>query len=121
MIHKEVEKREERAIKNDQGKPSYTSMPQLALLEVVKQFTYGKEKYGKYNYSGDMDISRYLDALWRHLNQYLTGEDIDESGAHHLACVACNALMALDSILTSKGVDDRNKNYIGIKSLKEIL
>ena len=88
------------ALKSDDGKPSFTSIPQLALLEVAKGFTLGKEKYGIYNYSGHIDITRYLDALNRHLNQYLTGESIDESGIHHLALVCCNAMMALDGIYT---------------------
>jgi hypothetical protein len=36
---------------------------------------------------------------------------MDESGAHHLACVAANALMALDAILNKTINDDRNKAY----------
>lgn len=100
------------ATKFDDGKISFTCIPQLALVEVCKIFTHGKDKYGKYNYSEGMEISRYLDALFRHYNQYLTGEDIDESGVHHLACVVANGLMALDNILTKKGVDDRNEVYL---------
>jgi len=64
-----------------------------------------------YNYSGEMDITRYLDALSRHLNQYLTGESIDESGIHHLALVACNALMALDGIYTKRTIENINPVY----------
>ena len=102
------------ATKADKGKVSYSSIPQLALLEVAKGFTHGKNKYGLFNYSGKMNVLRYIDALDRHKTQYLINsdkDDIDESGIHHLALVACNALMALDSIITNKSVDDRNKVY----------
>lgn len=108
---KETEKEENTATKFDTGKPSFTSIPQLALLEVAKGFTIGKEKYGQFNYSKPMKLTRYLDALARHNNQFLCGQNIDESGVHHLALIACNALMALDSILTGKAEDDRNINY----------
>jgi hypothetical protein len=97
--------------KFDQGKEKFTMIPQLALKEVAKVFTHGAEKYGEFNYSGKGNVLRYIDALHRHTNQYLTGEDIDESGAHHLACVAANALMALDAILNKTINDDRNKAY----------
>lgn len=97
--------------KFDQGKEKFTMIPQLALREVAKVFTHGAEKYGKFNYSGKGDVLRYIDALHRHTNQYLTGEDIDESGVHHLACVAANALMALDGILNGSINDNRNKAY----------
>ena len=97
--------------KFDQGKPKFTSIPQKALLEVAKVFTHGAEKYGMFNYSLGTDNTRLIDALLRHTNQYLTGEDIDESGVHHLACVAANALMALDAHLTGKERDTRNSVY----------
>jgi len=99
------------ATKFDENKPSFTSIPQAALLEVAKGFTVGKNKYGMYNYSGEMEVTRYLDALSRHLNQYLRGESIDESGIHHLGLVACNALMALDGIITGSTIENLNTVY----------
>jgi hypothetical protein len=104
--------------KFDQGKEKFTMIPQLALKEVAKVFTHGAEKYGEFNYSGKGDVLRYIDALHRHTNQYLTGEDIDESGAHHLACVAANALMALDAILNKTINDNRNKAYSKLLCVK---
>ena len=103
--------KQELATKFDTGKPSFTSIPQLALLEVAKGFTIGKEKYGAYNYSGKMEVTRYLDALNRHMNAYLRGESIDESSIHHLALVACNALMALDGIYTGNTIENINPVY----------
>lgn len=103
--------KEIQAIKFDGGKPSFTSIPQLALHEVARGFTIGKNKYGMYNYSGKMEVTRYLDALQRHLNAYTTGESIDESSIHHLALVACNALMALDGIYTGNTIENLNPVY----------
>jgi hypothetical protein len=100
-----------KALKHDTGKPEYSNLPRRALLEVVKVMTYGKNNYGKYNYSGSIESSRLSDALERHLNKYLMNEDIDESSYHHLAHVAANALMLLDGILTKQVIDDRNKIY----------
>lgn len=97
--------------KFDQGKEKFTMIPQLAIREVAKVFTHGADKYGEFNYSGKGDVLRYMDALQRHTNQYLIGEDIDESGVHHLACVAANALMTLDGILNKSINDNRNKAY----------
>lgn len=104
--------------KFDQGKEKFTMIPQLALKQVAKVFTHGAEKYGEFNYSGKGDVLRYMDALQRHTNQYLTGEDIDESGVHHLACVAANALMALDGILNGSINDNRNKAYSKLLCVK---
>ena len=98
-------------IKFDDGKPKFTMIPQLALNEVAKVFTHGADKYGDFNYSKQGDVLRYIDALLRHTNQYLSGEDMDESKVHHLACVAANALMALDGIINNTITDNRNKNY----------
>lgn len=114
MMKSLEESKTKEAVKHDQGKPSFTAIPQLALLDVATVFTHGESKYGKFNYSGEMPVLRYIDALQRHLNQYLTfvdKDDLDESGVHHLACVAANALMALDSIKTGKVIDNRNQVY----------
>jgi hypothetical protein len=102
---------EQQFIKFDDGKPKFTMIPQLALNEVAKVFTHGANKYGDFNYSKQGDVLRYIDALLRHTNQYLSGEDMDESKVHHLACVAANALMALDGIINNTITDNRNKTY----------
>ncbi len=100
----------EKAIKADTGKPSFSMIPQLALLEVAKTFTYGANKYGKFNYSKGMEMLRLLDAAQRHINQCLRGEDIDEeSQCFHLSNAVSSLLMALEGQLTGSIEDDRNK------------
>jgi hypothetical protein len=100
---------EEKALKFDGEKPRFSLVPQHAIIQVIRGFEYGAAKYGKYNYSKGMEHTRYVDAAFRHMNAYLLNEDIDESGVHHLALVACNALMALENIITATGEDTRNK------------
>lgn len=110
-----------KAKKFDKLKPRISIIPQMALMEVVKGFEYGANKYGEFNYSGGMPIRRYIDASWRHTNQFLLGEDIDEeSKVHHLALVACNALMALENLMTGnkKEIDNRNLIYKTLKTKK---
>lgn len=107
-----------KAKKFDKGKPCFSNVPRLALLEVAKTMTYGAHKYGRFNYSGEINNLRLTDALERHLNQYLLGKDLDESGYSHIAHIACNSLMLLDSILTGKIKDVRNKVYKQVKIRK---
>lgn len=97
--------------KADKGKVSYSSIPQLSLREVAKVMTYGKNKYGKFNYSKGIEYTRLYDACQRHLTSWLMGENIDESKTNHLANAAANLLMLLDQILTNVGKDDRNSTY----------
>lgn len=102
---------QQQATKFDNQKPRFSLVPQLALDEVIKGFEHGASKYGVYNYSLGMDYTRYFDAAQRHMRAWLQGEDIDESGIHHLALAACNNLMLLENILTNMGTDNRNTIY----------
>lgn len=109
-----IDKPTEVAIKFDSGKSRYTLMPWLAIEEVAKVFTKGGLKYGEYNYSLEKNPSRYLDAAFRHMQQYLTKKDekdIDEIGTHHLANATASILMALDIILNKTSDETRNKAY----------
>jgi hypothetical protein len=106
------------ALKHDGEKPRFSLVPQLALDEVIKGFELGARKYGVFNYSEGMDHLRYYDALMRHGRAWLKGEDMDESEVHHVALIACNALMLLDNILTNKGIDNRNKIYQNVQTIQ---
>jgi hypothetical protein len=100
-----------KAKKFDSGKVSFSDLPRLGLWETAKVMNYGRQKYAKFNYSGKVEVTRLTDALERHLNQYLTGIDIDESKCHHVAHIAANALMLMDAISTGQAIDNRNKVY----------
>ena len=93
-------------------KPKFSLMPQKALLEVAKVFTYGEHKYEAFNYSKGEDITVYIDAAMRHINAFLCNEDIDkETKTNHLANATADLLMTLDNILNGTSVDNRNKYY----------
>jgi hypothetical protein len=99
--------------KFDDGKPSFSNVPQKAFWELMKVFKAGEVKYGKFNHSAGCEHTRLADGAVRHISQYLMGENEDEeTETSHLANAAANCLMLLDQILNNKGVDNRNKIYI---------
>ncbi len=107
--------------KNDGGKPDFTLIPQEALLEVAKVFTFGAKKYGVFNYAHGTNHRRYIAAAFRHLNQSLRFQDLDEeTQTDHLANAAASILMALDNKLTYQGKDDRNEVYRRMKTVAEV-
>ena len=103
-----------------------------ALWEVGKVGTFGCERYGEFNWKYvDNAKSRYKDALFRHLFQYMQGKDIDdESGLRHLSHAAWNILAMLEFELKGKTdfkykepidyVNDYIKTEEGAKKIMEI-
>lgn len=102
---------ENNAIKDDGGKVRISDVPLDVLLTVSKAFTDGGNRYGKYNYSKGMEWSRYFDASMRHMISFMTGEDIDESGNHHVDHAIASLMMLKHSINNGVGIDDRNNLY----------
>jgi hypothetical protein len=109
---REIEKAKKELVVNQQVKPKLSLIPQLALLEVAKVFTYGESKYDAYNYSKGEDMTVYIDAALRHINKFLMNEDIDdETKTNHLANAIADLMMTLDNIMLSKTNDNRNPAY----------
>lgn len=105
------------AQKQDSGKLSFSAIPQLALRNVARSFTYGAKKYGLYNYSNGLTTTRLMDAAQRHINAFMTGEDIDpESGNTHLSHAIASLMMLEDAMLTGQNKDDRNKFYLHLNN-----
>lgn len=72
-----------------------------ALEAVAQVLTFGAQKYAAHSWhtvpEGD---TRYKAALLRHLTAHAKGEQLDgESGLHHLAHAACDALFILELAL----------------------
>lgn len=84
-------------MKHDHGKPRWSLMPFKALGSVLDVLEYGARKYSAHNWRlVEQPFERYSDALMRHVLAYVGGEKVDsESGLHHLAHAACNALFLL--------------------------
>lgn len=112
-----TDNKKEIGLKFDNGKPMVGTMLSvfpnafMAIGAVIKK---GQEKYPNPNNWKLVDnkTQRYTDALIRHLIKYLTGTEYDnESGHHHLAHVAWNALAILETALTqpeNKEYNDKN-------------
>jgi hypothetical protein len=81
-------------LKFDDGKPRWELLPFDAVGAVVDVLTFGAKKYAPNSWRAlENGRERYTGALLRHLVAWNAGEQIDpESGLHHLAHVACNAL-----------------------------
>lgn len=97
--------------KNDSNKPRLSDLPQKALRIVTKAFNYGADKYGKFNYSGEIEALRLYDASQRHLYAWITGEDQDESGNSHLSHAIASLLMLEEGFINKTIIDNRNKVY----------
>jgi len=82
--------------KDDQGKPRPSLLPPCALAEVIDVLTFGANKYGADNWR-NVEASRYLDALMRHVEAYRRLEHADpETGRSHLAHAVCCALFLIE-------------------------
>lgn len=88
-------------LKYDQDKPRMALMLDgcpNALEAVASVLTFGAQKYAAHSWQGVANgEERYKSALLRHLSAVSKGEKFDsESGLHHLAHAACNALFILE-------------------------
>lgn len=72
-------------------------LPLGEIEDIVKVYTAGSIKYGDNNWQNlDNGYQRYKAAMLRHLLEYEKGNTIDEdTGCHHLAQVAWNAIAML--------------------------
>ena len=87
------------ARKNDRldDKLMWELLPLEDVEDIVRVYTAGAKKYGPDKWQNLPDgIRRYKAALLRHLVEFDKGNEIDEeTGCHHLAAVAWNAIAML--------------------------
>lgn len=96
--------------KNDSEKPAVQYIPWVAMEAEGHAFAAGVKKYGEWNYTNGMAVTRPLAGAIRHIFQFLAGETYDkETGAHHLGCARANLAMALDILNRHPHFDDRPK------------
>lgn len=108
------------ATRYDEGKPQFHLLPIDGLRELGRVYTLGARKYEPYNWERGMAWSRCLDSLLRHLYAFWDGEQTDkESGLHHMAHVAWNAMAILVYSLRSIGFDDRKASLLSAQQNKE--
>jgi hypothetical protein len=101
------------------AKVPHSTLSAQVMGEVGLAMMEGALKYGRSNYrEAGVRASVYYDALYRHLNSFWEGQDVDSaSGLSHVTkAIAC--LMVLrDSMLQENWVDDRppkakNQNWV---------
>ena len=80
-------------MKFDNGKPQYSLIPPETLTALAEVLTFGARKYAIDGWKYVPDAKRrYMDALFRHLVAFRSGELYDqESGLSHLSHVLANA------------------------------
>jgi hypothetical protein len=102
--------KQEAAAHYDAGKPRYDLIPADALEELAKVYGAGAAKYSDRGWGVGMSWSRYFGSLMRHCWAWWRGEELDpETGLHHLAHAAWNALALLAYAKRNVGTDDRPK------------
>lgn len=88
--------KEKRFIKADSGKLRWSLLPFEELKDVVKVLMLGAKKYTPDNWKKCDDVTRYKDALMRHVISYVSGDKTDEeSQLSHLAHAVCNCLFLM--------------------------
>lgn len=79
-------------LKFDTGKLQYSLIPVETTQALAEVLSFGASKYAPNNWQlVENGEQRYLDALYRHLQAYRSGESHDpESGLHHLSHALTN-------------------------------
>lgn len=107
-------------IKHDQEKPQVALIPPEALLEEAAVWTFGAQKYSKWNWCSGLAYTRILSAMLRHTIALMSGEDIDkESGLHHGAHIRCCAGMLI--AFSKRGRVDLDDRYTAKPTLAQIV
>ena len=77
--------------KFDGNKLQYDLVPPSLISAVADVLTFGAAKYSAHNWKSVDDPTRYVSAMYRHLEAWRAGEEIDqESGRPHLHHAATN-------------------------------
>lgn len=99
-------------LKYDDGKLQYGLIPPIATRSLAQVLTFGAAKYAPNSWQTVQDGERrYLDALYRHLEAYRSGESTDsESGLSHLAHAITNVAFLLH-FEQEKATNARNANH----------
>jgi Domain of unknown function (DUF5664) len=109
----QVKRETEAALANPKLQYSARKVPLGLLSPIAKawwalaQFS-GALTYGAWNYRGSrVSASTYVDAAHRHLDAYLSGEELDGDGLHNLGCVMACCSILIDAREAGTLVDDR--------------
>lgn len=96
--------------RDNKDKLRWRNIPRFIIRPLVEVGQFGEKKYATFNFLKGLPVNDSLDSMDRHWDKLSdpTVPDIDdESGCHHLAHIAWNALVALYTINTRPDLDDR--------------
>jgi hypothetical protein len=97
------------AARFDKGKARYDLLPPVAIHELTLVYTYGCIKYDDDNWWKGMPWKKVIGPMLRHAYKWLRGEKYDpESGLHHLAHLAWNAIALFCYQSKGIGIDNRH-------------
>ena len=83
--------------KFDGDKLRYDLVPPSLIAGVADVLTFGAAKYDANNWKNVDDVSRYVSAMYRHLEAWRAGEKLDdESGKSHLVHAATNLAFLIE-------------------------
>lgn len=88
---------EQQFTKFDNNKLQYDLIPPSALKSLAEVLTFGLKKYPRDNWKKCEDNSRYISALYRHLESWRDGEEFDqESNISHLSHAIANLAFLIE-------------------------
>jgi hypothetical protein len=97
-------------IKHDTGKLQWNLLPLKYLRGTVRVLMFGAKKYAPWNWRKGMPWTQPYNALQRHLDAWIEGEDIDpETGENHLDHAMCELVFLRCFVEEHPDKDDRFK------------
>ena len=84
--------------KRDAGKPRPSLVPPQIIWDIAEVREYGNAKYGDPDNWRQVELQRYIDALYRHMLAFVAdpASTDDESGLRHYKHMACNMAFICD-------------------------
>lgn len=96
----------------DDGKPELSLINPEFEEELARVLMFGCQKYERENWRKGQNFLKVISCVKRHTSKFLKGEDLDkESGCHHMAHVAANAMFLVYYYL--KDMDNFDDRYKG--------
>ena len=97
-------------IKNDTNKLQWHLLPLECFRGVVRVLEFGAKKYAMWNWTKGMPYSQTYNAAIRHLDAYMSGEELDpETGLCHLDHAQCCLMFLKYHSENHPHLDDRFK------------
>ena len=99
FLNKESQVSDGGSLRYNEGKPEFSHLSPQFIMEMMKTMTKSNEKYPYLNYAKAQDVKTASDSLMRHFLKFQLGDDLDEeSGCHHLAHLAVNAMIIFQNL-----------------------